>query len=320
MNGVIKLNSFPYIHETADVKSHTIGKGTNIWQFVVILPKAKIGEEVNICSHCFIENDVIIGDRVTIKAGVQLWDGIRVEDDVFIGPNVSFTNDKLPRSKNYPQKFLETFIEKGASIGAGAVILPGLRIGTGAMIGAGAIVAKSVPPYAIVRSPSAEIKGYVESKSSFQEHEKPAKVNNNSLGVSEVTLHIFKRITDHRGELCVGEFMRDIPFIPKRFFFIFNVPEGKIRGEHAHYKCEQFLICVKGSCNLVVDNGTSRAEISLASTDKGVYIPPYIWGTLYQYSSDAVLLVFTSDYYEASDYILDYQEFCALSQQRAVNK
>ncbi len=164
MNGVNKLKNPPYIHETSDVKSPSIGQGTKIWQFVVVLPEAKIGDDVNICSHCFIENDVIIGDRVTIKAGVQLWDGLRVEDDVFIGPNVSFTNDKFPRSKNPPQTFHKTIIEKGASIGAGAVILPGITIGMGAMIGAGAIVTKSVPPYAIVQSPSAEIKGYVASK------------------------------------------------------------------------------------------------------------------------------------------------------------
>ncbi|ARG98562.1 acyltransferase [Legionella micdadei] len=150
------------IHQTADVQSQTIGKGTRIWQFVVILPQAKIGAEVNVCSHCFIENDVIIGDRVTIKSGVQLWDGIRIEQDVFIGPNVTFTNDKFPRSKQYPEKFLQTHIKKGASIGAGAVILPGLTIGEGAMIGAGAIVTKSVPPYGIVMGIASKLVGHVD--------------------------------------------------------------------------------------------------------------------------------------------------------------
>jgi acetyltransferase-like isoleucine patch superfamily enzyme len=132
------------IHPMADVQSESIGLGTSIWQFCVVLPEAQIGNECNICSHCFIENDVIVGDRVTVKCGVQLWNGLRVEDDVFIGPNVTFTNDKTPRSKQYPDAFPETIIRKGASIGANATILPGIEIGQGAMVGAGAVVTKSV--------------------------------------------------------------------------------------------------------------------------------------------------------------------------------
>lgn len=155
-----------YIHKTADIQSLNIGKRTRIWQYVVILPGAKIGDDVNICSHCLIENDVIIGHRVTIKSGVQIWDGIRVGDDVFIGPNVTFTNDKFPRSKVYSKKFLETHIENGVSIGGGAVILPGLVLGTGSMIGAGAVVTKSVPPNAVVVGSPAKIIRYIDSDQS----------------------------------------------------------------------------------------------------------------------------------------------------------
>lgn len=139
-----------FIHPLADVHSTQIGSSTRIWQFTVVLEGAVIGSEVNICAQCFIENDVRIGNRVTVKNGVQLWDGIRIEDDVFIGPNVTFTNDKFPRSKQYPDKFLNTVVCKGASIGAGAVILPGIRIGLGAMVGAGAVVTKDVPDGAVV--------------------------------------------------------------------------------------------------------------------------------------------------------------------------
>jgi UDP-2-acetamido-3-amino-2,3-dideoxy-glucuronate N-acetyltransferase len=141
----------PFIHKLADVASATIGDGTTIWQFVVILPKATIGRECNICSHVFIENDVIIGNSVTIKNGVQLWDGLRVGDDVFIGPNVTFTNDLFPRSKHYPEKYLSTMIERGASIGAGAVILPGITIGAGALVAAGAVVTTNVEAGSLVR-------------------------------------------------------------------------------------------------------------------------------------------------------------------------
>ena len=132
------------IHELADVQSKQIGKGTNVWQFTVILPGAVIGEECNICSHCFIENDVKIGNQVTIKAGVYLWDGIEVEDSVFIGPNATFCNDRYPKSKNKAFHLEKILIKKGASIGANATILPGVTIGENAMIGAGAIITKDV--------------------------------------------------------------------------------------------------------------------------------------------------------------------------------
>lgn len=154
------------IHPLAHVLSAQIGEGTTIWQFAVVLEKARIGCNCNICSHVFIENDVIIGNRVTIKNGVQLWNGLRVEDDVFIGPNVTFTNDKFPRSKVYPSSFLQTIIQEGASIGGGAVILPGITIGRKAMVGAGSVVTRSVPARAIVVGNPARIVGYVE-----QEHE-----------------------------------------------------------------------------------------------------------------------------------------------------
>src|ERR1035438_4944057 len=138
------------VHELADVASDTIGDGTRIWQYVVVLRGARIGVDCNICAHVFIENDVVVGDRVTIKCGVQLWDGLRVGNDVFIGPNSTFTNDLFPRSKKYPDKYLETTIEEGASIGAGAVILPGLTIGADALVAAGAVVTRSVAPRSLV--------------------------------------------------------------------------------------------------------------------------------------------------------------------------
>ena len=139
------------IHPLSDVQSSNIGEDTNIWQFCVVLPGARIGSGCNICSHCFIENDVVVGNNVTVKCGVQLWDGITVEDDVFIGPNVTFCNDKFPKSKNKDFKLEGVIVRKGASIGANATILPGVEIGAGALIGAGAVVTKSVPAGAKVK-------------------------------------------------------------------------------------------------------------------------------------------------------------------------
>ncbi|WP_297481094.1 acyltransferase [uncultured Photobacterium sp.] len=138
------------IHPLSDVQSTNIGTDTRIWQFSVVLKDAVIGDNCNVCAHTLIENDVVVGNNVTIKSGVYLWDGIRIDDDVFIGPCVAFTNDKTPRSKQYPEAFLSTTVKKGVSIGANATILPGVTLGEYCMIGAGAVVTKDVPAYAVV--------------------------------------------------------------------------------------------------------------------------------------------------------------------------
>lgn len=148
-----------FVHPLADVMATKIGPGTKLWQFAVALPDAVIGSDCNICSHTFIENDVVVGDRVTIKNGVQLWDGLRVHNDVFIGPNVTFTNDRYPQSGNKKFVPVSTIVEKGASIGAGAVILPGLKIGAGAMVAAGAVVVKDVPAGKLVIGNPARVTG-----------------------------------------------------------------------------------------------------------------------------------------------------------------
>lgn len=139
----------------------TIGSETQVWQFAVILKNARIGNHCNINCHVFIENDVIIGDYVTVKSGVYLWDGIRIEDHVFIGPNVTFTNDPKPRSRQYPEEFQKTILRKFSSIGAGSIILGGIEIGEYAMTGAGSVVTKSVPPRALVVGNPARIQGWL---------------------------------------------------------------------------------------------------------------------------------------------------------------
>ncbi|PEN12627.1 dTDP-6-deoxy-3,4-keto-hexulose isomerase [Longibacter salinarum] len=149
------------IHETADVQSKAIGENTVIWQFCVVLPGAQIGANCNINCHVFIENDVVIGDNVTVKSGVQVWDGITLEDDVFVGPNATFTNDPSPRSKQHPDSFSRTVVREGASIGANATLLPGLEIGHHAMIGAGSVLTKNAPPHTVWFGNPAQHRGYV---------------------------------------------------------------------------------------------------------------------------------------------------------------
>jgi UDP-2-acetamido-3-amino-2,3-dideoxy-glucuronate N-acetyltransferase len=153
-----------FAHHLSDVQCSEIGDSTRIWQFVVVLPNAVIGRDCNICSHCFIENDVVIGDNVTIKNGVYIFDGTTIEDGVFIGPNVSFSNDKHPRSKNHPASFPTTIIRRGASIGAGAVVLPGIEIGENAMIGAGSVVTRNVPANTLVYGTAALHRGAYRSE------------------------------------------------------------------------------------------------------------------------------------------------------------
>ncbi len=150
------------IHKLADVHSKNIGEGTFIWQFSIVLEKAVVGKNCNINANTFIENDVIIGNNVTVKCGVYLWDGIEIEDDVFIGPNATFANDSQPRSKKMRKHLGKTIIRKGASVGANASIMPGITIGKYAMIGMGAVITKNVPDYALMFGVPATIKGWVD--------------------------------------------------------------------------------------------------------------------------------------------------------------
>lgn len=301
-------------HPQAIVESGQVGNGTRIWAFAHVLPGAVIGEECNICDHTFIENDVRIGDRVTIKCGVQLWDGITIDDDVFVGPNVTFTNDPFPRSKHTPKQFSRTNIRKGASIGANATILPGITVGLNAMVGAGSVVTKDVPPNAVVRGNPARIEGYTSTARS----EAPAAVaagaeqectDEKEIQVSGVRLILMPSVEDMRGVLTFGEYEKHLPFAPKRYFIVYDVPSQHVRGEHVHRTLHQMLICVNGSCSVAVDDGRNRDEVVLDSPRKALYVPPMVWATQYRHSQDSMLLVLASDAYAPDDYIRDYDEF-----------
>jgi UDP-2-acetamido-3-amino-2,3-dideoxy-glucuronate N-acetyltransferase len=305
------MNDF-FVHPQGICESAQIGARTRIWAFSHILKDAKIGEDCNICDGVFIENDVVVGDRVTIKSGVQLWDGMRVADDVFIGPNATFTNDIFPRSRDWQEVHPVTRIQAGASIGANATILPGITIGTGAMIGAGTVVTKDVPANAIVYGNPGQIRGYAGA-----DKEKPASLdlkNSTTLNAEKILpggakMIRLNNVSDLRGNLLAVEFGTDLPFSPKRFFMVHGVPSEDVRGEHAHRTCEQVLTILNGSVVVLIDDGVNREQVSLSDPSLAIYIPPMVWGTQFKFSHDAILGVFASEPYDSHDYIRTYDKF-----------
>jgi acetyltransferase-like isoleucine patch superfamily enzyme/dTDP-4-dehydrorhamnose 3,5-epimerase-like enzyme len=298
-------------HPMALVESSHIGAGSRVWAFAHVLPGAVIGRDCNICDGVFVENDVVVGDRVTVKCGVQLWDGVRLEDDVFVGPNATFTNDRFPRSREYPEQFPPTIVRRGASIGANATILPGLEIGTRAMVGAGAVVTRSVPAHAVVAGNPARVVSWVDAHrvAAAQSAPTPEPAELPKLRVAGARLYRLPMFQDPRGLLSFGQVGDHLPFDPKRWFIVTDVRPGMVRGEHAHREQHQYLVAVRGSCHMVLDDGERRDEIVLHSRGLGLHVPPMIWGTLFGFSPDALLLVLTSGLYDAAEYIRDYAVF-----------
>ncbi len=308
---MISMNVF--YHPSADVQTEKVGEGTRVWQNAVVLAGAQLGRNCNLCANTFVENDVIVGDNVTLKCGVSLWDGLRIGNDVFVGPNAVFCNDMYPRSgvRDDRRQLLKTVVCDGVSIGSGAVILPGVTIGTCAMVGAGAVVTKDVPPYATVVGNPARIVGYVGAEKVDGAFSGCAKTDS-QLCKSEKTgarLYEIPHFGDMRGDLNVLEFGKLLPFPVERIFYTYNVGSSQVRGEHAHKRCEQFLLAVKGSLKVIVDNGSVREEYDLNNPSVGLHLPAGCWGIQYKHSPDCVLLVLASMPYMSDDYIRDYNEF-----------
>jgi acetyltransferase-like isoleucine patch superfamily enzyme len=234
----------------------------------------------------------------------QVWSGVVISKNVRIGTGVIFISDE--------KSIAHIVVDENVQIGAGCIVGNNIRIEQGSVLEPGSVVMQNVPAHAIVGGNPAKILGYTQTSYKsplLTEIVRDLDKDIIDIGVGGVTLHRFKLVKDYRGDLSVGEFTKEIPFEPKRYFLVFNVPSEKTRGEHAHYKCHQFLICVKGSCSVVVDDGNQRREVELNQPNIGVYLPPMTWGIQYKYSPDAVLLVFASHYYEAEDYIRNYDEF-----------
>lgn len=233
-----------------------------------------------------------------------------------IGPRVVLAGDGI-------------VIRGHARLDAACVIGEGVTIGQGAWVRAGSVVLRSVPPNAIVEGNPAHVVGYLNRSNDdrrpdprhvdihgFTKLPRPTRV---ALGVGECALYLMRRVTDARGALTVGEVPTEVPFSPARYFAVFDVPSVELRGEHAHRLCQQFLICMHGSCRVLLDDGTQRCEVTLDRPDMGVFMPEMIWGTQYRYSPDTVLLVFASRPYEAHDYLRTYDEFLAATRKRGAS-
>ena len=305
----------PFVHPLGVCESPHLGPGTRVWAFAHVLPGARIGAECNICDHVFVENDVVVGDRVTVKCGVQLWDGVRIEDDVFIGPNVTFTNDPFPRSRRWQAAPAATRIARGASIGANATILPGLTIGANAMVGAASVVTANVPANAIVRGNPARIVGYVDAVDPSRETADDGRTVPHLTAADPVVAGVRRIVLSHaadaRGEMAIAEAGADLPFVPRRVLTLFNVAGSAARGERAYRRGEHVFVCVKGSCTLLVDDGERRQEFTLDRPTEGILVPPFVWTTHYRYAEGAVLLVLASEPWREEDRIDGYDAFLA---------
>jgi UDP-2-acetamido-3-amino-2,3-dideoxy-glucuronate N-acetyltransferase len=302
----------PYVHPSAIVETKAIGAGTRIWAHTHILAGAVIGRDCNVCDLVFIENDVRIGDRVTVKSGVQLWDGVELHDDVFVGPNATFTNDPFPRSRAWRDAPVRTVVRAGASIGANATILPGVSVGREAMVGAGAVVTHDVPARAIVVGNPAAIVGYVDSHSETGARRVVELGVNEPPRVAGVKILRLPAFADLRGSISAVDFASDLPFEPRRAFWVYDVPTKQVRGERAHRTLSQVLVCLAGECSVLVDDGEARGEYRLSDPRTGILVPPLVWSVQYKFLAGTVLLVLASAPYDAAGYIRDYEEFIEL--------
>lgn len=295
------------VHANAICETDKIGEGSAISAFAFVHANARVGDNSTVSGFSVIGNMVSLGHGVSVGPGSKIVQGVQIQDDVEVGANVVFD----AKGHSAPGEVIGTIIEAGASIGSGSVVVQGVRVGRRAIVCEGAVVTRDVPPYAIVSGNPAAITGYSDGSGKRMASTELRTGDKSSVGLrgADKSIVHLRKATDLRGSLVVAELASDLPFVPQRFFVVYDVPSLDVRGEHAHHRCEQFLICVKGSVKAVVDDGTSREEFLLDSADVGLYMPAMTWGTQYAYSPDAVLAVFASLPYDSADYIRTYEAF-----------
>ncbi len=272
--------------------------------------RVKIEAGVNIGPKCVLDGDTNIGARTTLLGGVILAHDTEIGSDCHVEANVSTTSimvGSIPGSTTI-------VVGPHSHIGAGAVLMTGVKIGRGAWVEAGSVVGRDVPAHSIVRGNPGTVVGFRGGSTRSASDMFGTNVDAKAFGIADcavagVKIYRFPRIADSRGSLTFGEFGRNIPFTPKRYFLVFNVPQNELRGGHAHATCQELIFCIGGSVAVVVDDGRIREEFVLDSPDLGLFLPGRVWGVQYKYSPSAVLAVLASEYYDPKDYIHSYEDF-----------
>jgi UDP-2-acetamido-3-amino-2,3-dideoxy-glucuronate N-acetyltransferase len=298
-----------FIDPNARFEGDRLGPGSRVLAYVRVAPGVAIGRNCVLHDHAVLIGAVTLEDDVAVHTGAQLLGRIRVEQGVTVGAG-AVVGGKSRSGED--AGLLEIIVHRFASIGPNVTVLPGVAIGRRAIVEPGSVVRQDVPANAVVSGNPATIVSYVDSgqEVAAQEVLLPSSVGAavTETRVRGVTIHRLAYASDLRGSLTATEFS-SLPFAPRRLFTVYDVPSESVRGSHAHRTCAQFLVCTLGALSCLVDDGSARAEIRLASPDVGLHIPPMIWGTQWKYTRDAVLLVLASHPYDAADYIRDYEEF-----------
>ncbi len=299
------------IHPDALCAPESVGLNTEIGALSIVEQGATLGSNCRIGSHVSVQAEATIGNNVTLDSGVRVGSRTVIGDRVSVGCGAaigfgSHAVDEIGDS---------TTIENGALIGSGSVVVAGLRVGRNSVVGTGSIVTTDVPPNAMVAGNPARVHGYVHAMDQEQRLPAPPAERETGnpilLGVGGCELWNLPQNRDARGSLVSVEFARELPFVPVRTFFVFDVPGEDVRGEHAHRHCSQFLIASSGGISVVIDDGSTATEVRLDRPNLGLYIPPGVWGIQYRFHQGGVLTVFASAAYDPDDYIRDYDEFTA---------
>lgn len=274
------------IHRTAIVEGADFGEDAHVGPYAVVAAGVRAGAGCAIGAHCTLGEGVALGQRVSLGAGARVGPGVRLEDDVSVGENVTIA---------------------ARTLGGNALV-----VGRCARVEPGTVLCRDVPPHAVVAGNPATITGYVETEEREASAAPPPSAGSQELGVGDVQLFRNPIITDLRGSLTFGERGNPLPFAPQRYFLVFDVPGEEVRGEHAHKTCGQYLVCIRGACSVVVDDGETRAEVRLDSPSLGLYVPPLVWAIQYKYTRGSELLVLASDVYDPDDYIRNYDDYLAI--------
>ena len=307
--------SEPAVHPLALCETDRIGIDSVIEAFASVAGDSILGARVVVARGASVLGGAEIRERVRVEVGAVVGSNVCIQAGAVVGARAVLGDSTVEPGRG-GDRAVE--IGSGATIGANAVVAPGVRIGRDARVCAGAVVTRSVPANAIVSGNPANITGYVGMTEGAEGAALVASVRAPNMGapphpsgVAGVSLHRAPLHGDLRGSLVAKEFGRDIPFDPRRAFLVFDVPSTEIRGEHAHRECHQFISCVHGACSLVAEDGHAREEFRLDDPTLGVHIPPMVWCTQYLHTQDAVLLVYASHAYDPDDYIRDYEVYVA---------